>query len=130
MPRTNLDDLNAFLAVAKERSFHPSRREAWRVSIGAQPYHSVGSKFDWDFRLLTRTTRSVSPTETGERLLRSIGPRLDEIDAELEAVSALRDKPISTIRLTAGEHSARSILWPRLSKVLPALPGHSGGGHR
>jgi DNA-binding transcriptional LysR family regulator len=118
MPRTNLDDLNAFLAVAKERSFTRAAAKLG-VSQSALSHTIRGLESRLGLRLLTRTTRSVSPTETGERLLRSIGPRLDEIDAELEAVSALRDKPIGTIRLTAGEHSARSILWPRLSKVLP-----------
>ena len=121
MPRTNLDDLNAFLAVAKERSFTRAAAKLG-VSQSALSHTIRGLESRLGLRLLTRTTRSVSPTETGERLLRSIGPRLDEIDAELEAVSALRDKPIGTIRLTAGEHSARSILWPRLSKVLPRYP--------
>lgn len=121
MPRTNLDDLNAFLAVAKERSFTRAAAKLG-VSQSALSHTIRGLDLQLGLRLLTRTTRSVSPTETGERLLRSIGPRLDEIDAELEAVSALRDKPIGTIRLTAGEHSARSILWPRLSKVLPRYP--------
>ena len=122
MPRTNLDDLNAFLAVAKERSFTRAAAKLGVSQSALSLIRFVGLNLDWDLRLLTRTTRSVSPTETGERLLRSIGPRLDEIDAELEAISALRDKPIGTIRLTAGEHSARSILWPRLSKVLPRYP--------
>ena len=65
-------------------------------------------------RLLTRTTRSVAPTEAGERLLRTVGPRFDEIDAELAALSELRDKPAGTIRITAGEHAAEAVLWPAL----------------
>jgi len=71
---------------------------------------------------LTRTTRSVAPTEAGERLLRSVGPRFDEIDAEVAALSELREKPAGTIRITAGEHSADSILWPALAKLLPQYP--------
>lgn len=73
-------------------------------------------------RLLTRTTRSVAPTEAGERLLRTVGPRFDEIDAELAALSALREKPSGTIRITTGEHAAKAILWPALAKLLPGYP--------
>lgn len=148
MPRTNLDDLNAFLAVAKERSFTRAAAKLG-VSQSALSHTIRGLESRLGLRLLTRTTRSVSPTETGERLLRSIGPRLDEIDAELEAVSALRDKPIGTIRLTAGEHSARHFvaqvvegaaalrlvpeicgLSSLLSKSAAADTGVFGGGRR
>lgn len=73
-------------------------------------------------RLLTRTTRSVSPTEAGERLVRSVGPRLDEIEAELTALSALREKPAGTIRITAGEHAADAVLWPAIARLLPDYP--------
>jgi len=73
-------------------------------------------------RPLTRTTRSVAPTEAGERLLRTVGPRLDEVDAELAALSELRDKPAGTIRITAGEHAAESILWPAVARLLPQYP--------
>ena len=105
MPRTNLDDLNAFLAVAKERSF---TRAAAKLGVSQSALSQTirGLEERLGLRLLTRTTRSVSLTEAGGRLFQTV-------------VSALRDKPIGTIRLTAGEHSARSILWPRLSKVLP-----------
>jgi DNA-binding transcriptional LysR family regulator len=72
--------------------------------------------------LLTRTTRSVSPTEAGERLLQKIGPRLDEIEAELEALGALRDKPAGTVRINCSEYAAESVVWPKLAKVLPAYP--------
>jgi DNA-binding transcriptional LysR family regulator len=71
---------------------------------------------------LTRTTRSVAPTEAGERLVRTVGPRLDEIDAELAAVTALRNKPAGTIRITTGEHAAEAIVWPALAKLLPRYP--------
>ena len=70
-------------------------------------------------RLLTRTTRRVSTTEAGERLLRSIGPRFAEVDAELQAVTELREKPAGTIRLTATENAAESVLWPALERFLP-----------
>ena len=73
-------------------------------------------------RLLTRTTRSVAPTEAGERLLRTVGPRFDEIEAELAGLSELRDKPAGTIRITTGEHAAETILWPALSTLLPRYP--------
>ena len=66
-------------------------------------------------RLLTRTTRSVAPTEAGERLIRTVAPRFDEIDAELAAVSELRDKPAGTVRITATEHAAEAVLWPALA---------------
>jgi DNA-binding transcriptional LysR family regulator len=71
---------------------------------------------------LTRTTRSVAPTEAGERLLHHVGPRLEEIDAELAALSELREKPAGTIRITTGEHAAEAILWPALTKLLPQYP--------
>jgi DNA-binding transcriptional LysR family regulator len=73
-------------------------------------------------RLLTRTTRSVAPTQAGQRLMERVGPRLDEIEAELASLTALRDKPAGTIRITAGEHAANSALWPTLSKFLPKYP--------
>ena len=74
------------------------------------------------FGCSTRTTRSVAPTEVGERLLRSVGPRFDEIDAELAALSAFREKPAGTIRLTTGEHAADTILWPAMKRLLPDYP--------
>ena len=73
-------------------------------------------------RLLTRTTRSVSLTDAGERLLRSIGPRFDEIESEISALSALRDKPAGTIRITTVEHAAETMLWPAMAKLLPQYP--------
>jgi DNA-binding transcriptional LysR family regulator len=73
-------------------------------------------------RLLTRTTRSVSPTDAGERLLQNVGPRLEEIEAEIAAVSDLGDKPAGTIRITATDHVVDSVLWPRLAPLLPQYP--------
>ena len=82
----------------------------------------MDSKSGSGVRLLTRTTRSVAPTEAGERLLRTVGPRFEEIDAELAALSELREKPAGTIRITAGEHAADAVLWPALAKLLPDYP--------
>ena len=121
MPRENLNDLLAFLAVAKERSFTRAAAQLG-VSQSALSHTIRGLEERLGLRLLTRTTRSVAPTEAGERLLRSVGPRFDEIDAELAALSELREKPAGTIRLTAGGHAAETVLWPALSKLLPHYP--------
>jgi DNA-binding transcriptional LysR family regulator len=121
MTRQNINDLFAFLAVAKERSFTKAAAKLG-VSQSALSHTVRGLEERLGLRLLTRTTRSVSPTQTGERLLRSVGPRLDEITAELAAVSELREKPAGTIRITTGEHAAEAILWPALSKLLPQYP--------
>ena len=121
MRRENFNDLIAFLAVAKERSF---TRAAARLGVSQSALsHTVrGFEERLGLRLLTRTTRSVAPTEVGERLLRAAGPRLDEIDAELAALSAMRDKPSGTIRITAHDHAVRSVLWPAIQKLLPDYP--------
>src|SRR5580704_14646400 len=121
MPRPNVNDLLAFLAVAKVRSF---TRAAARLGVSQSALsHTIrGLEERLGIRLLTRTTRRVEPTEAGERLLRTVGPRFDEIDAELAALSELRDKPAGTIRITAGEHAAYTILWPALAKLLPHHP--------
>ena len=121
MPHQNLNDISAFLAVARERSF---TKAAARLGLSPSALsHTVrGLEERIGLRLLTRTTRSVAPTEAGERLLRTVGPRLDEIDAELAALSELRDKPAGTIRITAGEHAAESILWPAVARLLPQYP--------
>ncbi|GGF30123.1 LysR family transcriptional regulator [Aliidongia dinghuensis] len=121
MPRENLNDLLAFLAVAKERSFTRAAAQLG-ISQSALSHTIRGLEERLGLRLLTRTTRSVAPTEAGERLLRSVGPRFDEIDAELAALSELREKPAGTIRLTAGGHAAETVLWPALAKLLPHYP--------
>lgn len=121
MPRESFNDLLAFLAVARERSFTRAAAQLG-VSQSALSHTVRGLEARLGLRLLSRTTRSVAPTEAGERLLRTLGPRLDEIDAELAALSALRDKPAGTIRITAAEHSADSILWPALQRFLPDYP--------
>src|SRR5579863_3440272 len=121
MSRENFNDLLAFIAVARERSF---TKAAARLGVSQSALsHTVrGIEERLGLRLLTRTTRSVAPTEAGERLLRTVGPRFDEIDAEIAALGALRDKPAGTIRITASDYGASAILWPRLQKFLRAYP--------
>jgi DNA-binding transcriptional LysR family regulator len=118
MARENLNDVIAFLAVARERSF---TRAAAKLGLSQSALsHTIrGLETRLGLRLLARTTRSVAPTEAGERLLRNVGPRLAEIDGELAALSELRDKPAGTIRITTGEHAAETILWPALARLLP-----------
>src|SRR3954447_26020279 len=111
MSRADLNDLQAFLAVARERSFtRPA--SGLGVSQSAQSQTVRGLEERLGLRLLTRTTRSVAPTEAGERLLRTLGPALDDIDATLVGLGDLREKPSGTIRITTHEHAVRSVLWP------------------
>jgi DNA-binding transcriptional LysR family regulator len=121
MNRENASDLLAFLAVARERSFTRAAAKLG-VSQSALSHTIRGLEARLGLRLLARTTRSVAPTEAGERLLRTVGPRFDEIDTELAALTELRQKPAGTIRITAGEHAADAILWPALRKFLPDYP--------
>ena len=121
MPRENFNDLLAFVAVAKERSFTKAAAQLG-VSQSALSHTVRGLEERLGLRLLTRTTRSVAPTEAGERLLRTAGPRLDEIEAEMAALSELRDKPSGTIRITAHDHAVRAVLWPALAQLLPDYP--------
>jgi DNA-binding transcriptional LysR family regulator len=121
MPRGNLNDLLAFVAVGRERSFTKAAAKLG-VSQSALSHTIRELEARLGLRLLTRTTRSVSPTEAGERLLHSLGPRFEEIEAELEALSELREKPAGTIRITAGDHAVHSVLWPKLAKFLPSYP--------
>src|SRR3954466_5563153 len=121
MPRESIDDLLAFLAVARERSF---TRAAARLGVSQSALsHTVrGLETRLGVRLLTRTTRSVSPTDAGERLLQSVAPRLEEIEAEIAAVIELGDKVAGTIRITATDLAIDTVLWPRLAKVLVRYP--------
>jgi DNA-binding transcriptional LysR family regulator len=121
MVRENLNDVLAFLAVARDRSFTRAAAKLG-VSQSALSHTIRGLEARLGLRLLARTTRSVAPTEAGERLLRAIGPRFDEIEAELAGLGELRDKPAGTIRITSGEHAAEAILWPALAKLLPHYP--------
>jgi DNA-binding transcriptional LysR family regulator len=121
MQRGNLDDLSAFLAVARNRSF---TKAAQKLGISQSALSHTISELEarLGVRLLTRTTRSVSPTEAGERLFDSIGPHVEEIEAALEAVSELRDRPAGTIRITATENAADSLLVPKLTSLLREYP--------
>src|SRR5574337_2100557 len=102
MPRSDIDDLQAFLAVARARSFTKAAAKLG-VSQSALSHTVRGLEARLGLRLLNRTTRSVSPTEAGERLLRRIGPHFEGIEAELAALGELRDKPAGTVRITAAD---------------------------
>jgi DNA-binding transcriptional LysR family regulator len=121
MQRGHLDDLVAFLAVGREGSFTKAAAKLG-VSQSALSHTIRALEERMEVRLLTRTTRSVSPTEAGERLLRNVSPRVEEIEAELAAVTELRKKPAGTIRITAVDYVADTILWPKLAKVLRQYP--------
>ena len=121
MSAENFNDLAAFVAVAKERSFtRAAAKQGVSQSALSQTIKALEARLG--VRLLTRSTRSVSATEAGERLLRTLAPRFEEIEQELGALSALRDKPAGTVRITAGEHPAVSILQPALQRILPDHP--------
>lgn len=117
----NLNDLVAFKAIAQERSFTKAAARLG-VSQSALSHTMRTLEAEIGIRLLTRTTRSVAPTEAGERLLRTLLPRLDDIESELEALSNLREKPAGTIRITATEFAIDSVLWPKLPKFLRRYP--------
>jgi DNA-binding transcriptional LysR family regulator len=121
MQRGYLDDLTALVAVGRERSF---TKAAAKLGVSQSALSQTIRQLEarLGVRLLTRTTRSVSPTEAGERLLRTLAPRLEEIDAELRAVGELREKPAGTIRITATEYATDSILLPKLAKLLRDYP--------
>ena len=121
MRRQDINDLLAFLAIAREGSFTKAAAQLG-VSQSALSHTMRGLEERLGVRLLTRTTRKVSATAAGERLVRSLGPRFEEIAAELDALSELREKPAGTIRITAGEHAAVAVLEPVLAKFLPSYP--------
>jgi DNA-binding transcriptional LysR family regulator len=121
MQRGHLDDLVAFVAVGRERSFTKAAAKLG-VSQSALSHTIRALETRLGVRLLTRTTRSVSPTEAGERLLHALGPRFEEIEAELAAVSELREKPAGNIRLTTTDYAADTILWPKLIRFLRQYP--------
>lgn len=121
MAQPNFNDLAAFAVVARERSFTKAGAKLG-VSQSALSQTIKGLEERLKLRLLTRTTRSVAPTEAGVRLLETIAPRFEEIEAELAALGELRGKPAGTVRITAGEHSAISILQPALRTFLPDHP--------
>ncbi len=121
MRREELADLTAFLAVAQARSF---TRAAARLGTSQSALSHTVRRLEarLGLRLLTRTTRSVAPTEAGERLLETLAPALDEIDARLSALSELREKPAGLVRITANLHAAETILWPAVARLLPGYP--------
>jgi DNA-binding transcriptional LysR family regulator len=121
MPRENFNDLLAFVTVAREGSFTKAAAQLG-VSQSALSHTLRGLETRLGIRLLTRTTRSVAPTQAGERLLKTVAPRFEEIEAELSALSELRDKPAGIIRINTAEHAANSVLWPKLAKFLPGYP--------
>jgi DNA-binding transcriptional LysR family regulator len=121
MRRGSLDDLQALLAVGREQSF---TKAAAKLGVSQSALSQTIRQLEarLGVRLLTRTTRSVSPTEAGERLMRTAGPRFEEIEAELAALSELREKPAGTIRITAMEYATDAILMPKLAKLLREYP--------
>lgn len=121
MLRANINDLIAFSMVAKEQSFTRAAAKLG-VSQSALSHAIRGLEERLGVRLLTRTTRSVAPTEAGQQLLERVAPRLAEIEDELIAITELKDKPAGTIRITAAEHAANTVLWPKLEKFLPDYP--------
>src|SRR6188768_1090712 len=124
MARENLNDLIAFLAVARQRSF---TRAAAQLGVSQPALSSTIRTLEQRLgvRLLTRTTRSVSTTEAGERLLQTVGPHFDGIDAGLAALNEQRDKPVGRLRITSVEHASETILAPAMAKLLPEYPGIS-----
>lgn len=121
MPRERLDDLAMFLAVARERSFTRAAAQLGMSQPGlSRTIRSLEARLG--VRLLTRNTRSVAPTEAGERLLQTVGPHLDGIETGLAALTALREKPAGSIRITSVEHASHTIIAPALARLLPDYP--------
>ena len=121
MKREEMADLTAFLVVAEERSF---TRAAAKLGMTQSGLSQIMRRLEkrLGLRLLTRTTRSVTTTDAGERLLQTLAPALANLDASLASLSELRDKPAGTIRITSVEHAAKTIIWPALKKLLPDYP--------
>ncbi|MFZ1883188.1 MAG: LysR family transcriptional regulator [Rhodoplanes sp.] len=121
MQAGSLDDLRGLVAVARERSF---TKAAAKLGVSQSALSQTIRELEarLGVRLLARTTRSVSATAAGERLLQTVAPRFEEIDAELAAIRELREKPAGTIRITATEYAADAILLPKLAKLLPKYP--------
>lgn len=119
--RRNIQDIIAFIAVAREQSF---TRAAARLGTSQSALsHTIrGLEERLGVRLLIRTTRSVAPTEAGERLLSTVGPHLEEIEVEVEALRELRERPSGNLRITTAEHAANTIIWPALATFLPKYP--------
>jgi DNA-binding transcriptional LysR family regulator len=121
MSRRDTGDLIAFLAVARERSFTRAAASLG-VSPSALSHTMRGLEERLGLQLLTRTTRSVSPTKAGERLLRTVAPHFDGIEEALAALTELRDKPAGALRLVANDHAAETILWPAVERLQRDYP--------
>ena len=121
MDRKDLSEMLWFMAVAEERSF---TKAAVRLGTSQSTLSLTIRQLEerLGFRLLTRTTRSVAPTEAGERLLRSLAPRISEIESEVDSLMAFRDKPSGTIRISLSDHAFYSVVWPKLKPVLKHYP--------
>ena len=121
MAKENLNDLQAFVVVARERSFTRAAAQMG-LSRSALSHAMLALEARLGVRLLTRTTRSVSTTDAGARLLATVAPRLQEIEVELGQLSAMRDRPAGTVRITAHDHAIGTALWPRLMPLLKQYP--------
>jgi DNA-binding transcriptional LysR family regulator len=121
MRREELGGLALFLAVAEERSFTRAAAKLG-VSQSALSHSMRRLEAKLGLRLLTRTTRSVAPTEAGERLIETLRPALQEIDARLVALTELRERPAGTIRITTSDHAAETILWPAVDRLASRYP--------
>ena len=121
MARDNINDLLAFLAVARERSF---TKAAARMGVSQSALSHTIRQLEarLGLRLLTRTTRAVSPTQAGERLIAGIGPHFAEIEAQIDALNALRDSLAGHIRITTSDVALQSVLWPKLQPFLRRYP--------
>jgi DNA-binding transcriptional LysR family regulator len=121
MRREEMADLTAFVVVAEERSF---TRAAAKMGLSQSALSQIVRRLEGrlGLRLLARTTRSVAPTEAGMRLLQTLTPALEDLDASVAALSELRDKPAGTIRLTSVEHATKTVLWPKLKQLLRDYP--------
>jgi DNA-binding transcriptional LysR family regulator len=121
MQRQDLADLSAFMAVAEERSF---TRAAARLGTSQSALSHTIRRLETRLgvRLLTRTTRSVAPTQAGERLIGTVAPAFDSIDAQFASLGELRERPAGSLRITTGEHAAKTVLWPTLRRLLPDYP--------
>ncbi|MGR9172204.1 LysR family transcriptional regulator [Rhizobium sp. KDH_Rht_773_N] len=121
MKREDLNDMLWFLVVAEERSF---TKAAAKLGTSQSTISHTIKKLEarMGLRLLTRTTRSVSPTEAGERLIRSLAPRIEELESEIDQLMEIRDKPSGTVRITLSDHALASVVWPKLRPLLSRYP--------
>ena len=118
MRRRDFGELNAFVVVAQERNFtRAAAKLGTSQSTLSQTIRRLEARLD--LRLLTRTTRSVAPTEAGERLLETLLPAFENIDSKLAALTEMREKPAGIVRINATEHVAETVLWPALRRLLP-----------